>query len=139
MNSDIVRLLDAVSPFMFLVALGTAPISVVNWIRYVRKRKTLGTTCADFPVVSVSLFLVPLLVFMLITSVISEVALNQTRSYLLDVRNPTISANGEPVSNVTPVLVALRSITYVPSHHSHPTRHIWLDVNSAEGRVLSAE
>jgi hypothetical protein len=87
------------------------------------------------PVVTMSLFCVPILLIFAIGAVIASVARSEVRTLLNGVQDAEVSINGVAVANPARVLNALRSMTRLPPHHSSPTTRLHIVIRSNNGTL----
>jgi hypothetical protein len=134
----IVRLLDQLVHFVFVVPFVVLPFLAFNWIRYVSSTRPGGTVSRRLPVVSLGLFCVAILLAFAIEKIIASAARSEVRTFLNGLQEAEVSINGGVVADPAPVLNALRSTTMMPPHHSSPTTRVRIVIRSNKGDLAVA-
>jgi hypothetical protein len=117
------RALDFIAVAAFVMALVAFPFSVYTLYRQ--------------PIRSALVFAIPLLVLLIASDTSQEIA----QSKVLDEFDALgekyqISINGTPTSNTNDVLLALKTLRWLPAHHSSPTKRINVEISDDSRRIV---
>jgi hypothetical protein len=144
MDRSIAQLMDDIFNLAALVTFIAVPFFAFDlvryqwsWLRY-RYQSTRGRSSPLprlFPRITVISFVALVFLMSATASVVEMAAKSEMKPYLNDVENVQVSINGAVVPDPAPVLDALRSMTSVMAHHSHPTRRLHVVIRSEEGSV----
>lgn len=136
------RVLDYTAYIGFIVALIALPFLIFNWVRFaVKKARSVPMMRNQVPVPmkTVLLFAIPLVIAMGASETSKEIGHSEVLRKLQSLRSDCrVSVNGQAIANPTQVLTVLKSMDWLPAHHSNPTRRISVEIsNAAPGLVLS--
>jgi hypothetical protein len=116
------------------------PFFFYNWIEYVglRSRALPGSRALiPLPTLSISFFVIPILIAIAAATAASAIAQQETRSFLNDSAGDTkVWINGEQIAQKDEVLTALRGLSSRASHHSHPTSRIRVEMLNSKGYLV---
>ncbi len=135
MDDSIVHLLDQVMYFVFVIPFVVFPFMAFNLVRYQSSTRRGSAVSRRFPVISIGLFAVPILLVFAVVNVISAAARSEVRTILDGAEDAEVSINGVVVADPAPVLNALRSMTWMSAHHSFPTTRVHVVVRSTKGKL----
>jgi hypothetical protein len=128
--------IDFISSWIWLVSFGVLPWLLINFFRFRRAYRTLSAPLARFPIISVSLFLVPILFISFAGSIL---AIHERNRVLQFLDNPgtdeTVMVDGIRSNNNSEVLAALKNLAPLAAHHSHPTETLVVDIRSSRGEI----
>jgi len=122
----------------FASALISLPIFLINWFIYmarIRKDWSLQPDYlkAPFPLKSVSAFAITVFFGMLIVTASQDVARKSITQSLAQLNDSfQIEIDGTPVANKHNIISALQSLSWIPAHHSHPTKRILVEASNNE-------
>lgn len=116
------------------------PFLLVNWARYMKQRSANNfgavQSSGEFPIKSVSFFVIPILIAGAIASVMTTSARDEALSFIQDLSgNYTVYVNQQPARDTDRIISSLKGITPYWAHHSHPTKRIRVDIRSDKGNL----
>jgi hypothetical protein len=126
---------------LFYAAVASAfvalPFLIVNWAKFMKERNRAAfpatRAAVEFPIKSVALFVIPILVAGATASVATTAARQAALSFLQHSPDQFhVYVNGRPVQNGDEVLLSLRGISKYWAHHSHPTTRIRVEIRDSQ-------
>ena len=121
------KALNIIGYCAFAASLIALPFLLVNWAIYMRRKpaNSLVTLRSAFPIKSVSFFLVPFAITVVIAIVLTTYARNEALNFIRTLPgNYTVYVNEQQVHDPEKLISALREIRPYEAHHSHPTKRI---------------
>jgi hypothetical protein len=124
----------SITPFIAL------PFLIVNWVRYLKIRaenKSRRVALpAKMPLKSVLFFAVPIVIAISIAEFVQSRSRAEALNFLRDLSgNYIVYVDSRPAKNPDAVIAALKTIGPVMGHHSHPTKMIHVDIQTANGGI----
>jgi hypothetical protein len=127
-----VEALDIIFYVALLGAILSAP-SILFVISYLRSRSTKESKVIGFGVVT---FIICVAVALAAGETSADIGHREVLRKLSAVKTSSrVLINGKPADSADPVLAALKTLDWLPVHHSHPTKRINVDISDHAPRL----
>lgn len=136
------KVLDAISGIVFVVALISLPVLIYDWIRYMDRRAIAPVRGIDKNAVPLPWrSIIPFAASILIVFCVADISENVSRSAILEklesLKSPTrILIDGKAAPNEEQIIAELKKLAPLPAHHSHPTRQISVEISTGPDRLI---
>ncbi len=116
------------------------PFLLVNWMRYLKIRRENKSRRvalpAKVPLKSVLFFVVPIVVAFSIAEFVQARSRAEALNFLRDLSgNYAVYVNSRAAKNPDAVIAALKTTAPIMGHHSHPTKMVHVDIQTANGGI----
>jgi len=133
-------LLNTLCYVVFGLAVIALPFLCVNWIRYLRQRKSKifseVRSSYGFPVKSTLVFVAAIVLAITTAEIIGSLSRSEVLNYLRGLSgNYIVSIDRRRISDPALIVSALKQMSPVLGHHSHPTSNIQVEIQSANGTL----
>lgn len=131
------HVVDLAALLMLVVSFGACPFFVVNWLRYVwRKKKRAANACV--PVKSIAIFVGAMTLGFLFSDMLKFRARQEIAMYLDGVKDAKVFINGYPMTDSRTLIETLQAMPSIGAHHSHPERRFNIIIESGKGTLKLA-
>ena len=132
--------LNALFYIVSVIPLIALPVLIVNWVRYLKIRAENKTRRivlpAKIPLKSVLFFAVPIVIAISIAEFVQARSRAEALNILRDLSgNCIVYLDSRPAKNPHAIVAALKTIGSVMEHHSHPTKIVHVDIQTANGGI----
>jgi len=128
--------IDFISSWIWLVSVGVLPWFIFKFFRFRVAYWNPSMASVRFPIISVSLFLVPIMFMSLAGNIL---AFHERHRVLQFLNNPvadeSVTVDGILSTNANVVLAALKNLAPLAAHHSHPPETLMVDIRSSRGEL----
>lgn len=132
--------LDWIAIIALVAAFGGLAVLLYNWSSYLGRRRLSFPSLREkvsVPVKSVFFFAISALTFLSAYWAGRQIAHHEVIKELDSVgANYYVSVNGTPYPDAKQILLTLRSLHWIPAHHSNPTKHITIEIFQNSGRLV---
>jgi hypothetical protein len=133
-----VQVLNIIGYCAFAIALITLPFLLISWVMYIKAQPTnrLVAVRTGFPVKSVTIFVLAVLIAIVADSIVTTAVRNEALGFLENVSGSyRVYLEGREAANPDRIVSALKQISPVEAHHSHPTKRILVEIRSDQGTL----
>ncbi len=118
----------------------SVPFLLYNWIKYTVDQREFKNrqiqNPPNFPIKSVSFFLVPIFVAAIVSQFTTTTDKNKVAAFFQQLpEERQVYINKTPTQNAEQVISTLRTVAPYWAHHSHPTKRIDIDVVSPQNKL----